>query len=234
MTLSYNPDDVCVIIPAFREEDKIADTVERTKPYASHIVVIDDGSPDATVEKAEASGVTVLCHEENQGKGRALETGFDHARGGEAPMIITLDADGQHDPAEIPAFVEAHQTSGDPVIIGNRMSDVEEMPRVRKWTNRFMSFLLDGIMRQHVPDTQCGYRLYARDVLPEIRMRAARYSAESEILLILAEQGVKIGSVPIATIYEDEVSKIRPGKDTLRFIRMLYRYFKSRFKRKIG
>jgi len=214
----------CVIVPAYREEGRIGQVVREIHSYCSHVIVVDDGSTDGTAKEAEAAGAIVLKHPVNMGKGTAMNTGFKYAQDNGYEFLITMDGDGQHDPAEIPKFVEAYLNTGTPVLIGNRMDDPHAMPLVRRLTNRFMSRLLSRKMGQRVPDTQSGYRLYKCEVLSSISVESARFAAESEILLSLAERGVAIGAVGIKVIYRDEKSKIHPITDTIRFYAMLRRH----------
>lgn len=134
-----------------------------------------------------------------------------------------MDFDGQHQPDDLPKFIEAH-AAGHRVVVGNRMSEVGDMPPIRRWTNRFMSRLLARVMGQAVPDTQNGFRLYGIEVLQQVNVEASRFAAESEILLEIASLKIPIHFVPVQTVYGDERSKIRPIRDTLRFFRMLMRY----------
>ena len=226
--MSKAPLKTCVLVPAFREEKHIASVVREILDYCPDVIVIDDGSPDETAKVAADAGAVVLTHVRNQGKGAALQTGFDHAKANGFDLAITLDADGQHAPSDIPAFLAAYERTHSPVLVGNRMGDLASMPRLRRFVNRFMSGLLSGVMGQHVPDTQCGYRLYHRSAFPEgpYDAHSQRFAAESEILLRLALAGRKIGAVTIQTIYGDEKSKINPFTDTLRFFRMLRRFKK--------
>jgi len=214
----------CVIVPAYQESGRIGRVVEAIREYCPDVIVVDDGSSDSTAAEAERAGATVLRNRVNMGKGIALDVGMAHAREGGYDFVITMDADGQHAPSDIPVFVEEYSRSGIPVLIGNRMSDPGTMPAVRRLTNRFMSWLLSRKMGQRVPDTQCGYRLYSTDCLPPPMPESGRFAAESEVLLHIAAQGVKIGSVPIKVIYGDEKSKINPVKDTVRFFAMLRRF----------
>ena len=222
------PDTVCVLAPAYREENRVGATVRAILPQASHVVVIDDGSPDRTAEAAEAAGATVLRHPANRGKGEALETGFRHVAEKGYPACITLDADGQHDPAHIAEFIAEANRTGCAVLVGNRMDQHDGMPRVRAGTNRLMSALIGALARQRIPDTQNGYRLYRAEALPFVHARARGFAAESEQLLRLSHAGFRIGSVPIRTIYGEEKSKISPVRDTLRFLRMLWLYYYRR------
>ncbi|NLB60300.1 MAG: glycosyltransferase family 2 protein [Lentisphaerae bacterium] len=218
----------CVIVPAYQEERRIGEVVRSISRLAPAVVVIDDGSPDATAAAATAAGAIVLRHARNLGKGAALHTGFNYAREHGYAFLLTMDADGQHAPADIPRFLETYQRTALPVLIGNRMDNPINMPRVRRWTNRFMSWYLSRIMRQTVPDTQSGFRLYRCDILPSEQPTARGYAAESEILLWLAERGVRMGAVPITVIYQDEISKINPWRDTLRFWNMIRRQRRRR------
>ena len=216
------------VIPAFREERHIADVVRRTLAVLPDVLVVDDGSPDGTAAAAEAAGARVVRHPVNQGKGVALQTGFARARADGFDAVITLDADGQHDPAEIPGFLRAAAETGADVVVGSRMQDVKDMPWIRRLTNWFMSWLLSREMGQWVPDTQCGYRMFRCAVLDGIEVGSARFAAESEILLMLAARGCRIASAPIRTIYGDEKSKIHPARDTVRFFAMLRRFRRTR------
>ena len=216
------------IVPAYREAGRIGEVVKGIRRHCERVIVIDDGSPDETAAEARAAGATVLVHEHNRGKGAALQTGFAFAREQGLDFVVTLDADGQHDPSQIPDFITAHRAGGAPVIVGNRMSDPRTMPLVRRLTNRFMSGLLSRRMGQRVHDTQNGYRLYATDVLEHVRAESSGFAAESEVLLNLAAAGVRIGEVPVTIIYGDEKSKIRPVRDTIRFFRMLKRFERRR------
>lgn len=220
----------CAIVPAFMEAQAIADVVRRIRRHVPDVIVVDDGSADRTAAEAAAAGATVLRHEHNRGKGMALNTGFEYALNNGFELIITLDADGQHDPDDIPRFLEAQARDNCPVLVGSRMADTAAMPVIRRLTNRCMSWCLSREMGQFVPDTQCGYRLYRREVLPYAMAESSRFAAESEVLLRLAARGIRISAVPIATIYGGEQSKIRPIRDTFRFLAMIFRF--RRWKKK--
>ena len=213
--------DGMILIPAYQEGARIGPLVRCVRSFASRIVVVDDGSRDDTAAAAREAGAEVLVHPVNKGKGAALQTGFQYAREQGASFVLTMDGDGQHAPADIPVFIEAFATQGCAAIVGNRMDDPSKMPLVRRLTNRFMSWLLSRKMGQLVPDTQNGFRLYRTDVIPPMQDGDSRFAAESEILLILSQHGVRIDSVPVQVIYGDECSKIRPLRDTLRFWNML-------------
>ncbi len=220
----------CVIIPAYHEEGRIGQVVRDVKEYIDCVVVVDDGSSDDTAKEATAAGAVVLEHKVNMGKGVALENGFEWAYDNGYEFLITMDADGQHAAEDLPKFLSVYAEGEYDILIGNRMWDSEDMPLVRRLTNKFMSWLLSRRMKQRVPDTQCGYRLYACSAIKDIKCRSLRFNAESEILLVLASRNKRIGSVPIKVIYNDEVSKINPVKDTFRFFRMLRKFRKEQKK----
>jgi len=233
----------CVIIPAYLEERRIRGVVQNVLQYIQPVIVIDDGSPDQTSAAASSAGAVVIKHEKNLGKGAALNTGFAYAVKQKFDYVITMDADGQHDPADIPVFVEAYRRTarlhpetqtlgkhcgqGVSALVGNRMDAPKGMPMLRKLTNMFMSWYLSRQMGQHVPDTQSGFRLYAAHTLPFLATESDRYAAESETLLRLAVKKIRIDSVPIKVIYRDEKSKIRPFRDTIRFFMMVRRFRKE-------
>lgn len=217
-----HPLRVCVLIPAYNEERHIEKICREVLQHVTDVVVVDDGSKDRTAEIAASTGVRVLRHEVNKGKGAALNTGFAYARENGFNVLITMDGDGQHLPAEVPKFIEAYQRTKIPVLIGSRMHQLESMPFVRRKTNLFMSWWLGRVMHQYIPDTQCGFRLYRCDILPLVSTGSQRFAAESEILLNLAHRGIRMDSVRITTVYAGEKSKINPLPDTLRFFRMLF------------
>ncbi len=223
----------CVIIPAFNEASRIAAAVTGALLAAPHVVVVDDGSTDDTAARAKELGAEVIRHEQNHGKGASLISGFAYAREHGFDAVITMDADGQHDPAEIPRFVETYLRTRIPVLIGNRLWDKSKMPPIRRWTNQVMSRLLSHIMKMYVPDTQCGFRLYRSDVLAFAPAGSQRFAMESEVLLHLALRGFRIDSVRINPIYRGEKSRINPLMDAFRFIMMLVQFHHDRQMRRI-
>jgi glycosyltransferase involved in cell wall biosynthesis len=217
--------EIIALIPAYNEINHIRDVVARASKYLP-VVVIDDGSSDGSGAAAALAGAKVLVHTVNRGKGVALNTGFDYSVARDAAAAITLDADGQHDPDEIPLFIEAFRARQGDIIIGRRTFG--QMPRLRQTANRIGNWLLDFAMGQPVPDNQSGYRLLSRDVLRTIRPTSARFEAEVEILLRAQLAGYRIGWVPIKTIYADEVSHYRPLRDVPLFLKMVWRIWLAR------
>lgn len=223
---------MCVIIPAYNEAEGITHLIGEVRKYCSHILVVDDGSQDGTGEVAERAGAEVIRHNKNMGKGVSLGDGFAHVRDQRYGLVITMDGDGQHNPADIPQFIETYQRTGIPMVVGNRMADVHEMPFSRRLVNFLMSRILSNVMHQYVPDTQCGFRLLRGDIIPIVMTHSARFAAESEMLLYVADRGIRIGSVRVKTIYNKKKSSIRPFRDTILFIRMLRQYSRQKKRRR--
>jgi glycosyltransferase involved in cell wall biosynthesis len=217
--------EIIILIPAYNEARFIGDVVKAALKYGP-VIVIDDGSSDGTGAAAALAGAKVIAHAVNQGKGKALNTGFDYAVQRQVDAAITLDADGQHDPDEIPKFVEAFRSGKGDIIIGQR--DFSQMPAKNQFGNRTGTFLLGLAMGQPVPDNQSGYRLLNRPVMEQVRPDATRFEAEVELLLRAQLAGFRIAWVPIRTIYNDKVSHFRPLHDSWLFLKMTWRIWRAR------
>jgi glycosyltransferase involved in cell wall biosynthesis len=218
---------IAAVIPAFNEEKHIGDVVRRTRAKIDNVLVVDDGSSDATAEHARQAGAEVIVHPENRGKGESIKTGLRHWLDRQFDFVVILDADGQHRPEEIDRFVAAAVSEAEPkLILGNRMNDVSAMPLVRRMVNRYMSNKISRVCGQKIPDTQCGFRMLHRQLIPELLDGADRFEYETEMLIVASRKGFRIESVPITTVYSDEVSSIHPVRDTLRFFKLMRRYKK--------
>jgi glycosyltransferase involved in cell wall biosynthesis len=189
------------------------------------VLVVDDGSTDATADAARAAGASVVRHEVNQGKGAALQTGFDEALKRGAEAVLALDADGQHDPAFARPLIEELTTSD--VVVGSRDSNRGDMPWIRRATNSFMTRVISGLAGRRIPDSQSGYRAIRAEVLRAVRPRSRRFEYESEFLIAAARVGFRIGEVPVPSLYNAPGSHIRPVRDTLRFIRLVARVWRA-------
>jgi glycosyltransferase involved in cell wall biosynthesis len=215
---------VLAIIPAYREGRFVRQVVRQALQYVQAVLVVDDGSPDNTASEAEAAGAKLIRHSMNLGKGAALKTGLRYAVSIEASFYLFLDGDGQHDPSEIPAFIDAiNRTSAD-LVIGNRMRNLQSMPLVRRWTNQFMSRQIERICKIPIPDSQCGFRLARKGLIPALMAPGNRFEFESESLILAARQGFRLYFVPIRTIYTHQKSKIRPLQDAVRYLRLISKY----------
>jgi glycosyltransferase involved in cell wall biosynthesis len=215
------------VIPAYQDEKHIGEIVRRTRERLDHVLVIDDGSSDQTAQRAREAGAEVIVHDQNRGKGEAIKTGLGQGIGREVAWVVLLDSDGQHLPEEIDRFLSAAASVTRPTFfIGNRMNDVARMPFIRRVVNRCMSSQISRVCGQRIPDTQCGFRMVHRQMVPELLGGGHRFDYETEVLIIASRKGYRIESVPITTVYSDEVSKIHPLRDALRFSKLMWRYRK--------
>jgi glycosyltransferase involved in cell wall biosynthesis len=223
------------VIPAFNDEKHIGDIVRRTRERLEHVLVIDDGSSDQTAERAREAGAEVIVHSENRGKGEAIKTGLGHWLAAASPSsggldqkvtwVTLLDSDGQHLPEEIDRFLSAAGSVTRPTFfIGNRMNNLAGMPFIRRVVNRYMSRRISRVCGQKIPDTQCGYRMLDRQLIPELLGGGHRFDYDTEVLIIASRKGYRIESVPISTVYTDQVSKIHPMRDAIRFFKLMRRY----------
>ena len=219
--------NVAALIPAYFEEKHIRDVAQRVRAQLDVVLVVDDGSTDGTSAEAETAGVEVRRHSVNQGKGAAIKTGLREltSRPG-IQYVLLLDGDGQHLPEEIPAFIEEANRSAASVVVGNRMANTREMPLVRRLTNQTMSWIISLACGQRIPDSQCGFRMLRADLAPALYVESNRYDYETEMLIIASRRGCRIVSVPVSTIYGEEKSKIHPLRDTIRFLRLMARYWR--------
>ena len=212
---------ICVIIPTYNESRAIADLINQITKMGLEVIIIDDGSTDHTVKIANACGVKVLVSLQNMGKGASLIKGYNFVLQSGFDAVISMDGDGQHSPDDLAAFIQKAQSSQSVLIVGNRMGMTKQMPALRVMTNFLMSNFISLIVKQHIPDTQCGFRLVKKELLARIDLSTSKYETESEILIKAAHLGFKIESIPIKTIYSGQKSQINPLVDTLRFLRFM-------------
>ncbi|MEZ4597247.1 MAG: glycosyltransferase family 2 protein [Chloroflexota bacterium] len=210
--------DIIALIPAYQEATRIGPVIEATARHLP-VVVVDDGSKDDTVSVAEAAGATVLRQVPNQGKGAALRMGFRHALEAGCAAVVTLDADGQHDPAEIPAFLAAWQRTHAPLIVGCRTFG--EMPIVRRIANELGTRTFSWAVGRHIADNQSGYRLIAAPLMRRLLdSRETGFEFEVEMITTAIRASMAIEWVPIRTIYAGESSHIRPIHHVSNFLRV--------------
>jgi glycosyltransferase involved in cell wall biosynthesis len=159
------------------------------------------------------------------GKGASLIKGYAFAVSQGFDAVISMDGDGQHSPDDLLAFIRKAQNSQSALIVGNRMGTIKGMPVLRMITNFLMSKFISLIVKQRIPDTQCGFRLVKRELLTRIDLSTSKYETESEVLVKAAHLGFKIESIPVKTIYSGQKSQINPLVDTLRFLRFMIMEF---------
>jgi glycosyltransferase involved in cell wall biosynthesis len=211
---------VLALIPAYNEAPHIASVVAGALAYLP-VLVVDDGSTDDTAARAKASGAAVLCQMPNQGKGSALRTGFRQAIYEGYDAVVTLDADSQHDPTEIPKFLRAYNTSRAHLIIGQR--DFSQMPLIRRLANSLGQWSFSWALGQHIPDNQSGYRLVDCQLMEGMLASSERgFEFEVEMILTCVRRGLVLDWVPIRTIYAGERSHINNLEHTINFLRMLW------------
>ena len=204
---------ICVVIPAYNAAQTIGDVVNGALQHVSYVIVADDGSTDNTADIAAKAGARVILIERNLGKGNALKVLFRKAIDERYNAVISVDADGQHDPADIPRFIESHHRCPEAVIVGSRMRDIHNIPRGRYNSMHVARFYISLGANQFIEDTQCGFRLYPLSTVKNILLTTDRYVTEAEFLLKAGDSGVKIRPLEIETIYSDNVSHFRPVTD---------------------
>ena len=188
---------VWAVIPAYNEGKNISGIIRKTSQYVENILVVDDGSRDNTKEAAEEAGAMVIHHIINLGKGATLKTGCDYAIKSGARYIIVLDADAQHNPKDIPRFIEKLKRFE--IVFSYRKSS-RKMPLVLRFGNWFISNVVNLLYGVKLSDTQCGFRAFSSDAYKKIRWNASDYSMESEMIAKAGKQKLKYVQIPIQTI----------------------------------
>lgn len=214
---------LCAIIPTYNNAGTLREVVEGVRQYCEQVLVVNDGSTDDTSEvlKTLPKDVDVVTFAKNRGKGAALVAGFRRAKEMGFTHAITIDADGQHFPDDIPVFIHhlSPLTPDTGIIVGARNLTEENMPRQNTFANKFSNFWFRVQTGINLPDTQSGFRLYTLNALKGLSLITSRYESELELLVFAAWAGVKITSVPVRVYYppaEERVSHFRPVYDFVR------------------
>lgn len=212
---------IIAIIPAYNEEKNIKKVIENCKKYVHKIIVIDDGSTDNTVQVIQNMDVITIRNRENKGKTEAVKIGFVRGLKEGAGIFVLLDADGQHNPAEIPYFLKNIQGGFD-LVIGARKFDRNIMPVPRMLANSISSYLVSLICGIKIEDSQSGYRVLRKEVIEKITLTSKRFQVDTEMIIKAARCGFKVGFVQIETIYHYEAkSKVNQIIDPLKFVMLL-------------
>ncbi|MDZ7371709.1 MAG: glycosyltransferase family 2 protein [candidate division KSB1 bacterium] len=213
-----------IALPAYNEADHIVACLQGISAYQSleHVLVVDDGSADATAELAERCGAQVVRHPQNLGKAAAILTAVAIARRGGYEWILFMDSDGQHPAQALPNFFCAIQNGFCTAVLANRI-DRRNMPLHRQLSNGITSIFVSLTGGRRIHDSQCGMRAFRLDRLNGLTLREKGFQLESELLIRLGRKGAVFNEIPIATIYTGQKSSIRPAGDTLRFIRLILR-----------
>ena len=196
---------ITVIIPAYNEERFIGSVVLKTLQHADTVIVVDDGSSDATAEIAEAAGAIVVRHGYNRGKGVALNTGFRKAREFKPDVVVTIDADGQHVPGELAAVIMPVIEGRADIVIGSRyLEQTSDVPHHRVWGHRAFNAISTGVSGVSVSDSQSGFRAFSPRALRMLSFNSNSFSVESEMQLLAREHRLLVSEVPITIHYHDK------------------------------
>lgn len=217
-----------IIIPCYNEQRNIEELLENLisiqKINHINILVVDDGSLDATSEIARKYEVNVISHEKNKGKGVSIKDGLNFFKSNKnIQRVVIIDGDNQHDPSYIRDFVNAHKEKGYNLVIGKRDFSLKSMPLPRIFSNIITSKLISLAVKQKIEDSQSGYRLLDRKVMELFDPNSKGFQAESEMIVQAADENLNIGFVPVSTVYvEGNKSKIEPLADTIKFIKWYF------------
>ncbi len=213
------------IIPGYNPGKRLEKVIKETIGYVDSVVFIDDGCTDTSLEIARKYNIQTLSHGKNLGKGFALKTGTDFAlKQLKADKIVYIDADGQHDPKDIPNFLK--ELDGADIVIGVRAYNKNSMPYIRRISNQISAYLISKVARVKFIDSQTGFRAVKSSVFNKIKFVPGRYETETRFLIDSGIAKFKIKFIPINTLYSDSDGKItssyKPLKDSLRILRTIY------------
>lgn len=212
-----------IVIPAFKESVRVRTTLAELLPRYSNIVVVDDGSPDDTGAVARSCGVWVVRHPINRGQGAALQTGIDFALLQGAETIVTFDADGQHDPADIPAILEPVQSGAADIALGSRfLGHTVGMPLSRRIVLKAAVLFTRVVSRIHVTDTHNGFRAFSRAAAQALRIRQDRMAHASEILDEIRRLGLRYREVPVTIRYS--AATLEKGQSSWNAVRIVWQF----------
>lgn len=219
---------VAVVIPCYNAGERLLSVVLGAREFVDTVIVVDDGSTDGAPTSLPADTATVLSFEANRGKGFALLEGFRHALdNARINCVAVIDADGQHDPRELPRLYRAFREQNADLLIGARRFDLEHVPLRSRLGNTLSIELIRSLLGQHIADTQSGYRLHSRRFLEDVlrTVEGGRYETETEILVKAVLQGYRVICEPIQTLYEmgNPSSHFRQFSDSVRIYRRLLR-----------
>jgi glycosyltransferase involved in cell wall biosynthesis len=209
-------DKVCILIPAYNAQETLGSVLKKIEPLKMDTLVVNDGSSDETKRVVSENGVHLLEHPLNLGKGAALQTGFQYILQKDYQVVITLDADGQHDPSEIPSLLKIFQSVKPDILIACRAAEFGRMTFLRRFWNRLGVKAVARLCHSDITDSQSGFRLIRAKVLKEVSLSTSRFETELELLIKACKKGFSVLSVPIITQKVDGTvsSHFRPVVDT--------------------
>ena len=213
---------ICVVIPVFNEVEFLDELLPQVKEFASHVICVDDGSTDGSKELIEPNlDITLISNRKNRGKGYALKVGLLKSLEFDCDTVITMDADMQHLPEQIPQFTEAIKQFD--LVVGNRLHTLKGMPIQRIASNKLTSWLLSQKVGVKIIDSQSGYRAFRKSIIKSILPLETGFEAETEMLINAALNKNSIGFVNIPTIYNNNTSKMKPLQAIVGFLKVLFR-----------
>ena len=216
---------IIAVMPAYNEEKTIARAVTETKQYVDKVIVVNDASSDATATLARKAGAVVVNHQKNSGLGSSLRTGFSKALSMKADIIVTIDADGQHEPREIPLLL-AKLREGYGFVLGNR--DLSRYPFIKKLGNFFLNNATNFISGTSLRDTESGFRAFTADALKKLHLIAERYEIAVEIVFEVGRNRIKAANVPVSSrVYVKGVGVLDGVKNFLFLMRRRERTLKD-------
>jgi uncharacterized protein (DUF2062 family) len=223
----------CVVLPTYENAKTVGAVIRETLQHVPDLIVVDDGSTDGTAKVlSEFPGITVVRHERNKGKGAALLSGFAKASSLGFDRVITIDADGQHLPSEIPLFLAADEENPDAIWVGSRKRIGAKVSWGSRFANRFSDFWFWLESGAKLSDTQCGFRSYPLPLIERLRLDKTHYDLEVEVLVKGAWLGAKLKDVPVTAVYlpaGQRVSHFSPMRDFLRISHLYTLFFFIRF-----
>ncbi len=218
-------DKICILIPAYNAQQTLGSVLKEVGLLGIETIIVDDGSTDETGKVASEYRVLVLEHPSNLGKGAALRTGFQYTLQKEYGIVITLDADGQHNPSEIPFLLKVFQGIKPDILIGSRGHEFGQMSFLRRFWNGLGAKAVSRLCHSDITDSQSGFRLIRTDVLRSIDLTTSGFEAEMELLIKACKKGFSVLSLPIKSQKIDGTgsSHFRPVADTWAVCRLFLR-----------
>lgn len=218
-------DKICILIPAYNAQETLGSVLRKVEPLKIDIIVVDDGSSDETKRVSSEMGVHLLSHPVNLGKGAALRTGFQYILQKDYEVVITLDADGQHNPSEIPFLLRIFQNVKPDILIASRAAEFGKMTFLRRFWNRLGVKAVARLCHSDITDSQSGFRLIRTSLLKEVNLSTSHFETELELLIKACKKGFSVLSIPINTQKVDGTSSthFRPVADTWRVCKLFLR-----------
>jgi glycosyltransferase involved in cell wall biosynthesis len=205
---------VIVGMPAYNEAKYIGSVILQARRFADEVVVVDDGSSDATADIARLAGATVVIHEYNQGYGSTIRTLLDEAKKRDADILVVLDADSQHNPDEIPRLVEGIKGGAD-IVIGSREMQKNKIASYRRLGQKVLTRMTKVASGQRLSDTESGFRAYSRKAIATLELKETGMAVSAEIISAATAGGLVIAEVPVSVSYTGDGSTLNPVKHGL-------------------